>query len=51
MKALILREMTFRDAIEHADVDTQVEEVRRSDDAQEGMAARLARRKPDFRGR
>ena len=51
MKALILREMAFRDRIEHGDVDTLVEQVRRSEDAQEGMAARLARRKPAFKGR
>ena len=51
MKALIVREMAFRDQIPHADVDTLVEEVRRSGDAQEGMAARLARRKPSFKGR
>src|SRR4051812_45731536 len=38
MKALILREMAFRDGIEHADVDALVEQVRRSEDAQEGMA-------------
>ena len=51
MKALIVREMAFRDGIEHADVDALVEAVRRSEDAQEGMAARLARRKPSFMGR
>jgi enoyl-CoA hydratase/carnithine racemase len=51
MKALILRQMAFREQIEHTDVDTLVEEVRRSQDAQEGMAARLARRRPDFKGR
>ena len=51
MKALIVREMAFRDRIEHADVDRLVEEVRRSGDAQEGIAARLARRKPSFKGR
>ena len=51
MKALIVREMAFRDQIAHADVDALVEEVRRSEDAQEGMAARLARRKPSFKGR
>ena len=51
MKALIVREMAFRDQIPHADVDRLVEEVRRSQDAQEGMAARLARRKPSFKGR
>jgi len=51
MKALIVREMAFRDQIAHEDVDRLVEEVRRSADAQEGMAARLARRKPAFKGR
>lgn len=50
MKALIVRQMGFRDQIEHTDVDTLVEQVRRSQDAQEGMAARLARRKADFKG-
>jgi enoyl-CoA hydratase/carnithine racemase len=51
MKALIVREMAFRDGIEHADVDALVEHVRRSEDAQEGIAARLARRRPAFKGR
>ena len=51
MKALIVREMAFRDQVPHADVDRLVEEVRRSADAQEGIAARLARRKPSFKGR
>jgi enoyl-CoA hydratase/carnithine racemase len=50
MKALIVREMAFRDGIAHEDVDAMVEGVRRSADAQEGMAARLARRKPAFKG-
>jgi enoyl-CoA hydratase/carnithine racemase len=51
MKALIVREMAFRDGIAHEDIDALVEGVRRSADAQEGMAARLARRKPAFKGR
>jgi enoyl-CoA hydratase/carnithine racemase len=51
MKALIVREMAFRDQIKHEDVDGLVEQVRMSQDAQEGMAARLARRKADFKGR
>ncbi len=50
MKALLLREMAFREQIPHADVDLRVEDVRRSRDAQEGMAARLARRRPTFTG-
>lgn len=51
MKALIVREMAFRDQIAHEDADRLVEQVRTSQDAQEGMAARLARRKADFKGR
>jgi hypothetical protein len=51
MKALLLREMAFRDSIAHADLDRLVEEVRASQDAREGMAARLGRRKPSFTGR
>jgi enoyl-CoA hydratase/carnithine racemase len=50
MKALIVREMAFRDQISHEDIDAMVERVRISEDAQEGMAARLARRKPQFKG-
>jgi enoyl-CoA hydratase/carnithine racemase len=51
MKAMIVRQMAFRDQVPHEDIDKLVEQVRRSADAQEGMAARLARRKPDFKGR
>jgi enoyl-CoA hydratase/carnithine racemase len=51
MKALIVRQMAFRDHVAHADLDALVEAARRSQDAQEGMAARLARRKPQFKGR
>ena len=51
MKALIVREMAFRDHILHADIDIQVEGVRTSDDAVEGIAARLAKRAPQFKGR
>ena len=51
MKALLLREMAFRDSIPHADLDRLLEEVRASQDAREGMAARLGRRKPSFTGR
>jgi enoyl-CoA hydratase/carnithine racemase len=50
MKALLVREMAFREQIEHADVDRLVVAARTSRDAQEGMAARLARRKPSFSG-
>ncbi len=51
MKAVIVREMTFRDGIPHEDIDGFVEEVNSSDDAREGMAARLAKRPARFQGR
>jgi enoyl-CoA hydratase/carnithine racemase len=50
MKALLVREMAFRDGIEHHDVDRLVEKSRTSDDAREGIAARLEKRAPHFRG-
>ena len=50
MKALIVREMAFRDHIPHGDIDAQVEIVRTSADAAEGIAARLAKRAPQFEG-
>ncbi len=51
MKAVITREMTFRDAIPHEDIDRLVEQVNASADAKEGMAARLAKRPARFQGR
>jgi enoyl-CoA hydratase/carnithine racemase len=51
MKALIVREMTFRDQIPHEDLDRFVAEVNSSADAKEGMAARLAKRPANFQGR
>ncbi len=51
MKALIVREMTFRDRIAHDDLDRLVAEVNGSADAKEGMAARLAKRPARFEGR
>jgi enoyl-CoA hydratase/carnithine racemase len=50
MKALLVREMAFRDGIAHEDVDRLVEAARASADAREGIAARLERRAPVFRG-
>ena len=50
MKALIVREMAFRDGIAHADIDAMVERVRTSADAEEGVTARLAKRTPKFQG-
>ena len=51
IKALLLREMTFRDGIFHADVDNLVRQVRDSQDAVEGKRARLERRRANFLGR
>lgn len=51
MKALINREMQFRDNIPHDDVDLVVDKARTSEDAQEGMRARLEKRKAAFKGR
>ena len=50
IKAVLLREMTFRDSIEHADLDAQVRTAASSKDAFEGMRARLEKREPNFRG-
>lgn len=50
MKALLVREMAFRDGIAHDDVDALVDAARRSADAREGIAARLEKRRPNFRG-
>jgi len=51
MKAVIVREMAFRDPIAHADVDALVLAANRSADAREGMAARLAKRPAQFTGK
>ena len=51
IKALLVREMMFRDGIEHADVDELVAAVRFSEDAVEGKRARLERRPANFQGR
>lgn len=50
MKAVITREMQFRDTIPHDDIDLIVDKARTSQDAQEGMKARLERRKAHFKG-
>jgi enoyl-CoA hydratase/carnithine racemase len=50
MKALMVRAMTFRDDIQHADVDALVAAASASADAREGIAAMLERRTPKFEG-
>jgi enoyl-CoA hydratase/carnithine racemase len=50
MKALINREMAFRDGIGHDDVDALVQQARESNDAKEGIAAKLEKRPPEFSG-
>jgi len=51
MKALLVRAMSFRDGIEHTDIDALVGEAGRSADAREGIGAMLERRAPRFEGR
>jgi enoyl-CoA hydratase/carnithine racemase len=51
MKALTVRQLEFRDGIEHDDVDALVQVAMKSQDAQEGMKARLEKRTARFQGR
>jgi enoyl-CoA hydratase/carnithine racemase len=51
MKALTVRQMEFRDGIKHEDVDSLVRAAMQSQDAQEGMKARLEKRTARFQGR
>jgi len=50
MKATILRAVSLRERIEHADLDALAARARQSADTQEGRAAMLEKRKPRFRG-
>jgi len=50
MKAVLTRQMQYRDAIDHGDVDALVEAARQSDDAKLGIRARLAGGTASFEG-
>jgi enoyl-CoA hydratase/carnithine racemase len=50
MKKTLVRQMAFRDATPHEDIDAEALAVARSDDAREGMAARLEKRPAVFKG-
>jgi enoyl-CoA hydratase/carnithine racemase len=51
MKALTVRQLEFRDGIAHDDVDALVRAAMQSQDAQEGMKARLEKRTARFQGK
>jgi enoyl-CoA hydratase/carnithine racemase len=51
MKALTVRHLEFREAIEHDDVDALVRAAMQSQDAQEGIKARLEKRTARFQGK
>lgn len=50
IKALLVRQMEFRDGIGHEDIDALVDTVRASKDAEEGTRARIEKRRPRFTG-
>ncbi len=50
MKATTVRQLEIRDGIPHADVDALVETALKSQDAREGMLARLEKRRARFHG-
>ena len=50
MKQSILRMISLRDRVEHADLDALVHQARKSADADEGVRAMLEKRLPNFRG-
>jgi enoyl-CoA hydratase/carnithine racemase len=50
IKALLVREMAFRDGIAHDDIDALLLAARTSQDAMAGMTARIEKRSANFRG-
>ena len=50
MKQVLLRAVSGRERIEHADLDEMARAARKGPDAQEGVRAMLEKRKPDFPG-
>lgn len=50
MKALMLLQMEFRDGIQHDDLNDWVARISETDDAREGVEARLNRRPAVFKG-
>ena len=50
MKGMLTRQMQFRDHVWHKDVDALVDAARRSNDAREGINARLEKRQTRFTG-
>jgi len=50
MKAMLVRQMAFRDTTQYEDLNSEVKKISTSSDAMEGIQARLERRQPLFRG-
>ena len=50
MKAMIIRQLAFRDSVTHEDVDALVQAARQSNDSKEGISAKVEKRYPNFTG-